>query len=352
VRAVAPILFAAAALIAGFLQPYTPARAITSSDDLFEAGIPWIEIELTEDSVDSLRTDSRGKVPARVTFNRRSTLDGEVRLKGQGTFRPIDQKPSFTLDFGDHSAMGKVHLNNSLDDATLLHEQLGANICDELGLPAPRATQARVTLNGRSLGLYVLKEGFTRRFLARHFRSDEGRLFERKLPPALREAAEEPDPERRWLRLQKVIDVDRFASFLAAEVLMCHWDGYATGGNNVRIYHDPASGRFHFLPAGLDQLFGNPRYPAVPDMTGLVARSFMETSEGRWLFAEHLRRVAARFDVRRHTGEMKEQAARIGPFLSWTGARETHGQTLELIERVRGRAEYLDRELTQYAALK
>ena len=35
-----------------------------------------------------------------------------------------------------------------------------------------------MTLNGRALGLYVLKEGFTEDFLACHFKQVSGDLFE------------------------------------------------------------------------------------------------------------------------------------------------------------------------------
>ena len=30
---------------------------------------------------------------------------------------------------------------------------------------------------------------------------------------------------------------DRFLSFLATEVMLCHWDGYALNRNNFRVYH-------------------------------------------------------------------------------------------------------------------
>lgn len=44
---------------------------------------------------------------------------------------------------------------------------------------------------------------------------------------ALANASREPDLKRRWVRLQTTLDVERFASFMAMEVLICHHDGYS-----------------------------------------------------------------------------------------------------------------------------
>ena len=60
-----------------------------------------------------------------------------------------------------------------------------------------------------------------------------------------------------------MLDVDRFVTMTALDILFCHWDGYAMNRNNYRIYSDPESGKFVFMPHGLDQLFGQGR--GMPD---------------------------------------------------------------------------------------
>ena len=115
-------------------------------------------------------------------------------------------------------------------------------LCGELfraaGVPAARTTHARVELNGRDLGLYVLKEGFTKTFLRRYFKNPDGNLFDggflREISEPLQKmsgnetnghaplralvaAAEELDPRKRLERLERVLDVDRFLSFIAME---------------------------------------------------------------------------------------------------------------------------------------
>ncbi len=157
-------------------------------------------------------------------------------------------------------------------------------------------------LEGRSLGLYVLKEGFTREFVRRHLEAGEGNLYDdddghdvdqrmdRDLAADSRDeqvelkrlaaAAREPDLSRRWQRLQETLEVNLFVRFMAMELMLGHWDGYCLGQNNFRVYHDPGADRIVFLPSGMDQVFAKADQPWQADMSGLVARAVMETPEG------------------------------------------------------------------------
>jgi spore coat protein CotH len=52
-----------------------------------------------------------------------------------------------------------------------------------------------------------------------------------------------------------VLDVDEFFRCMALEGIVNQWDGYGYtrfGPNNFRIYHDPSTGRFSFIPWGMD----------------------------------------------------------------------------------------------------
>ena len=52
--------------------------------------------------------------------------------------------------------------------------------------------------------------------------------------------------------LDPLVDLDRFYDHWALEVLLMHGDGYARNTNNYYLYNDPASGRFVFIPWGID----------------------------------------------------------------------------------------------------
>ena len=63
------------------------------------------------------------------------------------------------------------------------------------------------------------------------------------------------DPSDAGLKaLGETVDLDRFLSFWATEVLVGHWDGYAGDRNNYHFYREP-DGPFVFIPWGADDTF-------------------------------------------------------------------------------------------------
>jgi spore coat protein CotH len=88
----------------------------------------------------------------------------------------------------------------------------------------------------------------------------------------------------RWEALDEILDLDRFVTFMAMETLSGHRDGYCLARNNYRLYHEPVSNRFVFLPDGMDQLFGRADFPVEPHMAGVVAKAVLETPQGRQAF--------------------------------------------------------------------
>jgi len=225
-----------------------------------------------------------------------------------------------------------------------------------------------VVLNGRHLGLYVLKEGFTREFLAAHFARSDGALYDndwgcdvdqpmnRNLGDdpvaaqpelaAAAAAAAEPDPARRWMALDRTLDLDRFVTFMAMEVMLGHRDGYGCGRNNFRIYHDPGSDRLVFLPDGMDQLFGLPGFPWRPRMSGLLAAAVLETQEGRALYRERFAELVERvFVASRLTSRVDQLVGRLRPHLTRPEFRRVAGEAAALKESMVQRRRSLQEQL-------
>jgi hypothetical protein len=94
-------------------------------------------------------------------------------------------------------------------------------------------------------------------------------------------AAQERDVAKRWERLRSVLDIDRFLSFMAMEIMLCHWDGYTFSQHNYRVYHDLDTDKMVFFPHDMDQMLGDPNTPIVPNPNGLVAQAILSTPEGR-----------------------------------------------------------------------
>jgi spore coat protein CotH len=344
--------------------------------------IPRLRIELTRENLDKLRREGRSYVEATV---RETSVGGKgpevvyekvgLHLKGgAGSYRGIDDRPGLTLNFGKYTpgarfhGLRKIHLNNSVQDGSYMSENLGNAIFRDAGIPATRVTYARLWINGRDLGVFVLKEGFADAFLQRFFDDPTGVLYEgafkdldgglpervnkeAKRPEQFKEliaAAREGDAAARREKLRAVLDVDRFLTFMAMEAMTAHWDGYCPNVNNYRVYFDPAVGRFVFLPHGTDQLFQNSGFELVPGR-GMVARALTAAPEDR---AKYLERVAELrqkvFMAELIDRRLDEIAARLEPALAELGpdaARQHKERTEDLRRRIDERLRDVDRQL-------
>ena len=223
-----------------------------------------------------------------------------IHLKGAaGSFRPVDDLPALTLNFGkfqDGQTCGghrKLHLNNSVQDASRLDEILASEMFLQSGLPTPRATRALVSLNGRYLGIYVLKGGWDKAFLKQHFGSSKGNFYDpgflkdldtnlerdsgEGAPDwsdliALRQSLAVPDPAERLQQVSRHLDIDRIATLGALQILLDDWDGYLRNRNNYRVYHVPASDLLVLMPHGMDQLWRSPRGSFSPPLSSLLGQ--------------------------------------------------------------------------------
>ncbi len=264
-----------------------------------------ISIRIDPEDWDALRRQTRtlGDVMAEVRehglsrpfsdiyswFSATVTVDGEthtevgVRKKGF-VGSQSDTKPALKLRFDkyvDDQALGgvmeRMTLNNGVQGDSMLNTCLALHVFAEAGNPASRCNFATVSVNGSDLGLYAHVEEIKRPFLRRHFDSDDGNLYEGTVSDftspfrgtiekktneddddwsdieAVVEALKD-ESENGLVELAEIVDLDRFLTFWATEVLVGHWDGYAGNRNNFWFYREP-EGRFVFLPWGVDGTF-------------------------------------------------------------------------------------------------
>jgi spore coat protein H len=337
--------------------------------DLFDgAGVKTVRIEISERDIAQLRAAPRQAVSAKLRIDEGATEVVSVHLKGRGSFQTIDEKPSFTITRS--SSPTKFHLNNSVEDPSYLKEKIGGEIFRAAGIPAPNVAHARVQLNDKELGLYVLKEGFTREFIERSFDAPVGPLYDidegsdvdqameqdlgdsgagRKELKELAAAANEPDLDRRFERLKTILDTDQFLTFLAVEMLICHWDGYALSKNNFRVYFEPKRHRVQFLPAGLDQIFSKPDLSWKPPMAGLVAKALLETPEGRRNYDAKFRKLYESFAPEKISSRVQEVVAQLQPFLTRSETTAISEESEHLISNIRARKNALRKQLHEPA---
>jgi spore coat protein CotH len=335
--------------------------------------VPRLRIEIASENIRKLRRNHREYVPCTVREGEVVYEDVAIHLKGAaGSFRPLEDKPALTLNFDRLKAgqkfhgIDKLHLNNSVQDASYLSEFICAEMFLAAGVPASRIAFARVWLNGRDLGFYVLKEGFDKSFLRRHFKNVQGSFYDggflqdvtdplrkssgpnpedRSDLAALARAAGEEDEEARLAALEKVLDVDRFLSFCALESLTWHWDGYLMNRNNYRLYHDPESGRFVFFPHGMDQMFGDARGPLLPHANGYVAQALLQSMAMRKRYYQRCRELCEKvFRVETLVQRVGEAHRRIRSALVEMDAAEAarHDEEVRYLQaRIRERARSL-----------
>ena len=221
--------------------------------------------------------------PATVTVDGETHTRVGVRKKGfigsQSSTKPA-LKLRFDKYVDDQSlggVMERMTLNNSVQDTSMINTCLALQIFAAAGNPASRCNFATVSVNGKNLGLYVHVEELKAPFLARHFDSADGNLYEGTISdftPEFRGTIEKKNNEDAddwsdvdavvaaladpsdagWEALAAIVDLDRFLTYWATEVLVGHWDGYAGNRNNHQYYREPG-GRFVFIPWGPDGTF-------------------------------------------------------------------------------------------------
>jgi hypothetical protein len=350
-------------------QPKPKEPKLDLTDELFGKGlIPNIKLSINNKEEQKLRSDPRHYADCTLLEdgNVVSRKVG-VKLKGAaGSFRNYDDRPALTISMKKKDerfhGLEKFHLNNSVQDESLLCELLASQICREAGCPTPRTTHARLWLNNRDMGVYVLKEGFDPGFLKRNFGNGKGNLYDggfiRDIDQdlekdegegvddnsdlkALVAACREGDANKRWALIAERLDVDAFLNFMALELMMCHWDGYVQNRNNYRIYFRPSDGKAVFMPHGMDQMFVDPNYSCLHHPGPIVPQALLHNLEWRAKYRQRVKDLLPMFAAGKLNAKIDAAHQRLRPVLakiSEDRARHHDGRVQDLKNRVAQRA--------------
>src|SRR3989442_13653754 len=139
-------------------------KADPSAEFFADRKVRLFEVELTDEAKNALRRSPRSFVVANVREGTHVLTNVGIHLKGMGSFRRLDEKPSFVLKFDkflpdrEYCGLTKLMLNNSVQDQTYLAELLATGLFRDAGVPAARVTHVRVRFDGKDLGLYTAIE--------------------------------------------------------------------------------------------------------------------------------------------------------------------------------------------------
>ena len=334
-----------------FMTPAHAARAVNDgSEEVFNQkviseiwldipGVSWTPID--DEALTACEPHPRSYYPGAVKIGTADFPGSGVRIKGGcGSSRTLEEKSAFkaNLSWDDPAIAGcppvrtykglrKFTFNNQVEDASFTHERIGYDFFEKLGIPAPRAAPVRVNVNEQLWGLYLHVETMDRHFLARHFDSIGGMLYEADYGCDIgEESCFEPkfgdDPcadapkgdamdmtplqglnarlaqlpkDNFYPAINQIFDFDGYLNLWAAATVMGYWDGYPNDPNNYRIYHDPTDDRWSFVPSGIDQLFEQDVDPFNP--AGMLSIRCLAEEDCKAAFRARLAEVIDLFEA-------------------------------------------------------
>jgi spore coat protein CotH len=288
------------------------AAETTAADNLFDPShLIQVEVTMAPEDWQELRISHRvtGENFSQIVekpyeyYPANVVIDGHkltsVGIRKKGFFgSAISTRPSlkFKLDkyVKDQEFAGQDMLtfNNNNQDPTQAQSFMVYQFMNEVGAKSPRSNLGRIIVNGEDLGIYTHVESVRKPFIKRLFRKSKGDLWEGYAGDftegeynrivhkwgkdddslslqVLYDLLQSPEPIP-LASFEKLIDLEAFITLWASEVLIGHWDGYASNRNNFYIFREKKSSLFYFIPWGPDSAFWDPG----PFLSGDLPKSF------------------------------------------------------------------------------
>lgn len=262
------------------LPPQTEERLAASR-------LPLYEIKIAPNDLISLQSASFGNTTFPVSFIAQGNVYEGVKIRPRGSWSRTWPKKSLKILF-DHEKLFQgersLNLNSGWRDPAFVREVMAYKVYEACGVPASKAQMVRLLVNGRFDGLYVEVEEVDKEFLSRrglkggvlykaasHARdADERELGNEAayhtvytketkktesyddLAEFCRELASSTDILEFF---ERRVDIDEYINYLAATVLIQHWDGF--NKNHYLVYDGKGNEKWRVIPWDLDRTFGD-----------------------------------------------------------------------------------------------
>ena len=274
------------------------------AEDLFRQDhLLDVQIKMAPEDFEKLRSQSDrsnsgmaflfgGEIPTErfSQFKADVSVDGtkikEVGIRTKGFIGSLNpDRPSLKIKFDEYrkqspvEGLDRITLNNNIQDESLASQYLTYKLFNKAGIPAPRVSFAKVTVNDEYLGVYSHVESVRSPILKHHFGDDSGEFYEGTIADFYPKAVDRIEAKNKRTRkdrsranklaqslenqetfnlteVEKLVNIDQFIRFWAMENLIAFWDGYSNNQNNYFAYTNPKDkNRFHFMPWGADGAF-------------------------------------------------------------------------------------------------
>ena len=242
------------------------------------------------------------EVPAKLTVDGKTYSEVGVHFRGMSSYMMVGagrkRSLNLTLDLAhkEQNIDGSRTLNllNAHEDPTFLRPILFLEIARDY-LPASKANLARVVINGENWGIYDNVEQFNKDFVKNWFGTTRGARWKVRGSPGgqgrLTYLGDDPEaykriytiktkddpkvwaafikmckvlnetpPEKLEEKLGPLLDIDGALRFIALDNALINNDGYWIRTSDYSIYQEE-KGRFHILPADVNETFVRPGGP-------------------------------------------------------------------------------------------
>lgn len=225
-----------------------------------------------------------------------------IRPKGNSSLNTLSREAadaadqnkrySFKINFGDllkGQTMGgltQLNLNNCFSDPSYMREYLSYQIFKEMEVPVPVFCYAKVSINGKYLGLYLAVESILEPYLERNFGTTSGTLYKSTGNTLTYTGVESSDTKGLEVKtttgdgnvkklttllkslkngdhIEKVLDVDKALRYIAVSTALVNFDSYQGNfAHNYYLYEK--DGKFTILPWDLNMSFGGFNFGSDP----------------------------------------------------------------------------------------
>jgi spore coat protein H len=249
--------------------------------------LPRYELQIAPSDFAALENDPSSNNTRPATFKANGKVFAGVKVRVRGSWSRSWPKKSLKILF-EHSNPFEGHhslnLNSGWRDPAFVREPLAYHVYAACGVPAPQCRMVRLDINGQFGGVYVQVEQPEKAFLARigmpggsvYKAVSRGRDADERdlgndqayqasydketqknggyteLAQFCRELESSPD---KLDFFNRNIDLEHYVNYLAATVLIQHWDGF--NKNHFLVYDGRGSKKWLVVPWDLDRTFGD-----------------------------------------------------------------------------------------------
>ena len=262
---------------------------------LFTLGkISTVELEMPEETWQTIikKASDKDYYECDVTINGERYENVGIRTKGASSLDDValmkSDRYSFTLKLNryekgqDCHGLTKLLLNNNIWDATQMKDAIVYDMCRYIGLPAPLTNYARISVNGKPLGCYLMVEPVNKNFARRNWPDEVSNIYKpyhnlaytgesmadydeiadyakvkggeasmRRVVEALRSVEEGKD-------IDEHVDIESVMKYMALQTVAVNYD-CMTGHNEQNYYLREADGKISLIPWDYNLAWGG--YP-------------------------------------------------------------------------------------------